>query len=239
MRRAIVALGLVMLVAWPVSASGTHVRPKAASLLHVALVPSFQPCAAPDRQHGPPLAFPSCSAPDSTSSYLTVGTPDVNGFQAQSTAHFKWKVYPGVPGPPTDNVHVFDFSISDVRCRTAGPGCAAPNDDYAGSVELRIGSVISDHNNNVAPGGGTDAGTTQPFNFGFTVTCTTTSDPAIGSMCSQNIHYLENIIPGGIQDSKRTIWELGQVQVFDGGADADGSTAGDNTLFAVQGVFVP
>jgi hypothetical protein len=239
MRRAIVALGLATLVAWPVSASGTHVRPKAASLLNVALVPSFQPCAAPDRQHGPPLAFPSCSAPDSTSSYLTVGTPDVNGFPAQSTAHFKWKVYPGVPGPPADNVHVFDLSISDVRCRAAGPGCAAPGADYAGSVELRIASQISDHNNNVAPGGGSNPATTQPFDFGFDVTCTTTSDPAIGSMCADNIHYIENVIGASIPDSARTVWELGQVQLFDGGADADGSTAGDNTLFAVEGLFVP
>jgi hypothetical protein len=29
------------------------------------------------------------------------------------------------------------------------------------------------------------------------------------------------------------------VRVFDGGADGDGSTAGDNTVFAAQGVFIP
>jgi hypothetical protein len=34
---------------------------------------------------------------------------------------------------------------------------------------------------------------------------------------------------------KRSVWGLGHVQVDDGGAD----TAGDNTLFMVQGVFVP
>ena len=32
---------------------------------------------------------------------------------------------------------------------------------------------------------------------------------------------------------------LGQVQVFDGGADGDADTTGDNTLFAVQGAFTP
>jgi hypothetical protein len=42
-----------------------------------------------------------------------------------------------------------------------------------------------------------------------------------------------------ITEGKRAVWELGQVRVFDGGADSDASTAADNTLFAVQGVFVP
>ena len=36
----------------------------------------------------------------------------------------------------------------------------------------------------------------------------------------------------------RSIWQLGQVQVFDGGADGQASTT-PNTLFATQGVFVP
>ena len=31
----------------------------------------------------------------------------------------------------------------------------------------------------------------------------------------------------------------GQVQVYDGGADGDADTPGDNTLFLSQGVFVP
>jgi hypothetical protein len=239
MRRVVIALAAAAALVLPLAAQGAHVRPKAATRINVSLVPSYQPCTAPDRTHGPPLAFPSCSTPDQASSYLTVGTPDANGSPAGSAGRFYWEVSPGVPGPPTDNVHVFDASISDVRCRAAGPGCAAPGADYAGSVELRVSSQISDHNNNVNPGGGTDPATMQSFNFGFTVPCTMTSDPGIGSMCSQNIHYLENIIPGGIQDSRRTVWELGQFQIWDGGTDADGSTAGDNTLFAVEGVFVP
>jgi hypothetical protein len=37
----------------------------------------------------------------------------------------------------------------------------------------------------------------------------------------------------------RAIWELSKTRVFDGGADGDADTAGDNTLFAVQGVFIP
>ena len=46
-------------------------------------------------------------------------------------------------------------------------------------------------------------------------------------------------MPGTVTEGKRAVWELGQVQVDDGGADGDADTAGDNTLFMVQGVFVP
>jgi hypothetical protein len=46
-------------------------------------------------------------------------------------------------------------------------------------------------------------------------------------------------VPGSVVAGKRATWELGQVAVDDGGADGDADTAGDNTPFAVQGVFVP
>jgi hypothetical protein len=38
-------------------------------------------------------------------------------------------------------------------------------------------------------------------------------------------------------EGRRSVWELDQVRVDDGGGDGD--TAGDNSLFMVQGVFVP
>jgi hypothetical protein len=46
-------------------------------------------------------------------------------------------------------------------------------------------------------------------------------------------------MPGVVSEGKRTIWGLDQVQVYDGGADGDADTPGDNTLFAVQGLFAP
>ena len=45
-------------------------------------------------------------------------------------------------------------------------------------------------------------------------------------------------MPGVVKEGKRSIWELAQIKVFDGGADGDADTA-DNTLFAVQGAFAP
>ena len=44
--------------------------------------------------------------------------------------------------------------------------------------------------------------------------------------------------PGLGPEAKRTMWELGQVTVNDGGADGLVST-GPNTVFAKQGVFIP
>jgi hypothetical protein len=233
---AVLAVGVLLMV--PASGLGTHVRVKGASPLHTSLVPAYQPCPSPDREHGPPLAFPSCSGPQQTSSYLTVGTPDANGNPAQSVGSFVWTASAGTPGPPTDNKISFKVDITDVRCRSAGPACPAPGADYAGSVEVRLPWQITDHNNNVAPGGGSDPATTQWFDFAFTVLCTMTSDPSIGSKCSRHIGYIEEF-GFAIPDGRRTQWEVGQVEIRDGGADADASTAGDNTRFAVQGVFIP
>jgi hypothetical protein len=46
------------------------------------------------------------------------------------------------------------------------------------------------------------------------------------------------LAPGMIKDGDRPFVEMGQVRVDDGGPDGLTSTA-DNSLFAVQGVFVP
>ena len=47
------------------------------------------------------------------------------------------------------------------------------------------------------------------------------------------------VVPGLVQGAKRAIWEMGQVQVLDGGPDGDVDTATGNTVFARQGVLVP
>jgi hypothetical protein len=47
------------------------------------------------------------------------------------------------------------------------------------------------------------------------------------------------LIPNAVIENKRAIWQLSNIEVFDGGADGDASTTGDNTLFARQGIFVP
>jgi hypothetical protein len=41
------------------------------------------------------------------------------------------------------------------------------------------------------------------------------------------------------REGKRAVWGLWNISVFDGGPDGDADTTGDNTLFAVQGLFAP
>ena len=46
-------------------------------------------------------------------------------------------------------------------------------------------------------------------------------------------------MPGTVTELRRTVWGLDRIQVYDGGADSDADTTGDNGVFAMQGVFVP
>ena len=65
MARRFIRLGMLcgaLATAWLLSAASaqaTHPRPKSASPMQMSLVPAYTPCAAPNRTHGPPLAFPS------------------------------------------------------------------------------------------------------------------------------------------------------------------------------------
>ena len=77
--------------------------------------------------------------------------------------------------------------------------------------------------------------------LGVTVPCGLASTSAsIGSTCrlvttADAVYGNPNAAPEG----RRAIWEVGQVRVYDGGADGEAQTVSDNTLFAVQGLFVP
>jgi hypothetical protein len=76
------------------------------------------------------------------------------------------------------------------------------------------------------------------FSFEFNVPCVADADVRIGSDCSLET-TADTLIPGAIRENARAIWQLGQVNVYDGGVDGDADTAADNTPFLTQGVFVP
>jgi hypothetical protein len=67
--------------------------------------------------------------------------------------------------------------------------------------------------------------------------CTATANTNVGSTCTLAT-TADAITPNTIAETKRTVWELGDAQVLDGGPDSDADTA-NNTLFLRQGVFVP
>ena len=221
--------------AWFVPSSPGYVRPKTASPTRVSLVPAFNACTSPNRVHGPP-DIPggsnpdgSCNPPVQSSSQLTVGTPDANaGTQAKSEGYVKASAIPGNAGTQADEADArFRVSMVDVRRRTTG------FPDYTGQLQLETTIRVVDRDN-----GPSLFATLQDTAFRVTVPCTATADTTIGSTCSTNTTADAVIGAGTIKEGRRSIWQLGQVRVNDGGADGVASTT-PNTLFATQGVFVP
>src|SRR3954453_18502783 len=128
-------------------AAASHVRPKGATPFRASLVPAFKACSAPNRTHGTPLAFPSCTPPVQASNYLTIGSPDANGAGANSVGSLTWNV-----NGSTSEITV-TASITDVRCLpgTAAGVCSSPNaadgPDYSGQVQAINTIRITDHKN--------------------------------------------------------------------------------------------
>ena len=97
----------------------------------------------------------------------------------------------------------------------------------------------TDHNNAVSPGAAPIRRTVEPFTLSTPVFCVATADPAIGGTCEGGFGYIEELGIVLNETGDAPCAELGPLQVWDGGADGDGETVADNTLFAVQGLFVP
>jgi WD40-like Beta Propeller Repeat len=217
-------------------------RPVAASPVRASLVPAYAQCAAPNRTHGPPLAFGSCHPPAKASSHLTVGTPDANGAAAKSVGFLKMRVAPGAPGPPSDTQVWIDLAISDVRCDGATTTCGNANTadgaDYTGELEGRFTFRGTDKYNGPNR---TEPATMTDYTFRWAVPCSQTADPSIGAHCSMNNLSMDAVVPGIVLslEGKRAIWGIEEVRFYDGGSDGDADTAGDNSLFATQGLFVP
>jgi glucose/arabinose dehydrogenase len=205
-------------------------RPKGATPLRVSLVPAYAACTSANRTHGAPLAFGSCAPPSQQSTFLTVGTPDANGAAAGSVGYVRLKVIGGDPSAPPDEADIeLTAAITDVRNRPALT-------DYAGELQARLAIRVTDLDN-PPPSGGSGAATGQDTTFPFTVPCIANADPAAGSTCSVAT-TADAVNAGAIKEGKRAIWQLGQIEVLDGGSDGVASTSG-NTVFARQGVFAP
>ena len=203
-------------------------RPKGASPLRVSLVPAFQPCSAPNRTHGPPLAFGSCNPPQLQSGQLTVGEQSANSHPVNAVGFVRFNVNPGTPGGVDDTDVGFSMSFTDVRRQ----GTFA---DYTGELQAVATARITDRINGPY---GIEPGTVSDVPIPVNVPCTATGGTAdIGATCAVTT-TLDAAIPGLVPEQKRLVWGFDQVKVYDGGPDGDADTA-PNTLFAVQGIFVP
>ena len=179
-----------------------YVRPKGATPTRVSLVPAYRQCTSPDRTHGPPLAFGSCSAPAQESSELTVGDAPAN-----MSGFVRYETVLGDPSTPANEADIgLRVQISDVREH----GTLA---DYTGEVEAQTMTRLTDHDAGVTA-------TTTDVRFPLTTQCSPTADTTIGSTCSLTT-TLDTLIPGAVVERARTMLQLGQIRVIDGGADGD------------------
>ena len=106
-------------------------------------------------------------------------------------------------------------------------------DDYTGELRARVVLRITDKLNN--PGDKATV-TDAMLSPRFRVPPPRTPQRARAVASSLRV---DAVTPGFVTEGKRSVWEVGRVQVDDGGADGDVATHTDNTLFMVQGVFVP
>jgi hypothetical protein len=220
--------------AWFVPISPGYPRPKGATPLYASLVPAYNQCTSPNRVHGPP-DFPgnasnpdgSCAPPNQTSGQLTVGSPDANGAGASFVGSVKVNALPGNTATTADEADArYSISLLDVRKKS-------DLTDYTGQVQVTSSLRVTDRDN-----GPSETGTGQDTSFSVTVPCTGTGSTTIGSTCALTTTADAVVGAGAVKENRRSVWQLGQVRVNDGGADGLVSTT-PNTLFAVQGVFVP
>jgi hypothetical protein len=211
-------------------------RPKGASPMDVSLVPGFNRCTSGNRTHGSPLSYPSCALPQQSSSVLTIGSPDANGAKANFTGVVHFTAIGGNASTETDEADVrVQVTLNDIRNK---PSLS----DYVGRLLVRSGLQITDNSN--APET-PEPGTVQTINYQVPVDCVATSSSSIGGSCSLNT-TADAIVPGTVIEGRRSVWELGQVEVRDAGPNGTGYANcppvcgdGDETTFLREGVFVP
>ena len=181
-----------------------------------------------NRTHGPPLENPSCNPPVQSSGFVTVGSPDANSNNPQSVGSVTYRVCLASPcGSGTAPDVKLQASIKDVRNTT-------DLTDYAGELQARVNLRITDRANG---GSLTDAATLGDRVFSFTLPCTATGG-SVGSTCAVTTRA-NAVVPGLVVAGKRALWQMGQIDVLDGGSDGDVDTPAGNTVFARQGLFVP
>ena len=198
--------------------------------------------------------WPSLRArpPAQTSAQATVGTPDAFGGGANSAGYLRlmyWCCFHET-GPADIRI---EMALDDVRCVPTGARCGTANAsgpaDYTGDVGFSFTVRLTDHFNPSTWPEPPVAATVQDFTFEHDgwpqyaggpdgTPCAQSGSTSVGSACNMNTS-LDAIIPNAVPDSRRSVWALDAVRIYDGGADGDGDTTADNTVFARPGIFIP
>jgi hypothetical protein len=207
-----------------------YARPRAATPVSVSLVPAFEACTSSNATHGAPLSSPSCSPPVQSSDYLTLGTPDVNGLPPRGAGSVQLKALGENP------IDTGNGDQGDVQIKVSFTDVRKQSDlsDYTGELQAVLTLRMTDRYNGELL---EDPATSVNTPFAVTVPCASTPG-AEGANCSVTT-TADAVMADAVREGQRTVWELGQIELYDGGADGDAETTGDNTLFAVQGAFAP
>jgi hypothetical protein len=177
----------------------------------------------------------SRAPPVQASNFLTIGSPDANGAGANAVGFVLLKV----DSVPPEDV-LIQSNGTDIRClpATAAAVCTSANagdgPDYSGQLQGNATIRISDHYNGP---GLNEAATVTDIPFPVNGNCVNTTSTTVGGTCSVNT-TANAVVPGSVKDNQRGVVEIGQLIINDGGADGQVATA-DNTLFTVQGIFIP
>jgi len=212
--------------------AGNYPRPKGATPLSVPLVIAYRDCTSPNSVHGPPPLSTnptdaSCAPPVQESGWLTVGTGDSNARASNGTGKVRFESIVGDPSTSADEADLrLKLSLTDARNKS-------DLSDYTGEVQVRATVRITDKEN----AGGSVPGTVTDIPFSWDAPCTATADTGIGSACAVTTSA-DALMPGAITEGARSVWEVGQIEVYDGGSDGDTATA-PNTVFERQGIFIP
>ena len=81
-------------------------------------------------------------------------------------------------------------------------------------------------------------GTVQDLDVPVDAACTVDAGSGDRLHLRRGHHASTRSFPASSSEGARAVWEVGQVEVLDGGPDGDPDTPG-NGVFARQGVFVP
>jgi hypothetical protein len=189
-----------------------------------SLVPAYAQCTNPNRVHGPPLASGSCNPATVQSPYVMTKNDWVGNFRVTT-----------IDGDPNNQV---DDSKIKFTVRISGLYRKDNLRGYNKELRAQMQLQITDRTSVPRPGG-SGPGTAMKYTLGWTIPCfRPESDPNLPGTCSVNLKD-DVLAPNLVPEGKRAVWEIDKIQVFDGGADYDGDTLGDNRLLAVPGLFVP
>ncbi len=112
----------------------------------------------------------------------------------------------------------------------ACPG--GPLSDYTGEVQGLLRDLrVTDHE-------GATSTIADLSPLPFTVPCAATPSSDAGATCAVTTTF-NTLVPGVVVAGQRATWQLGRLEMLDGGGDGDAEDSADNELLATQGLFVP